>query len=376
MDDWYSREQALGELGVAAQTLYAYVSRGMIARRADPADPRRSQYRSDDIAALTQRRARGRRPAAIAASTIAWGEPVIDTAISTVVHGRLIYRGQDAADLARTATVEDVARLLWQLGEVPSFPVATATADPFVALAALVGDARALPGRSPDRRHADAAAAIAALAGALGAAGEGALHQRLARGWGLGEAAADLVRRALVLLADHELNASTFAARVAASTGAPMAACLLAGLCALSGPRHGRAGAAAAALAQEAAARGAQAAVGRWLADHRVLPGFGHPLYPLGDPRAAALLAVVPLDDPLAELRDAVAEASDAAPNIDFALLAMARALALPEEASFRLFALGRSIGWAAHVMEQAQSSAIIRPRARYSGGTQKGPAE
>ncbi|MEH3102072.1 citrate synthase [Sphingomonas adhaesiva] len=368
MDDWYSREQALRELGVAAQTLYAYVSRGMIARRADPADPRRSQYRSDDIAALTQRRARGRRPAAIAASTIAWGEPVIDTAISTVVHGRLIYRGQDATTLAATAPVEDVARLLWQGDAIPALPPGAAAPDPFVALAALVGTARALPGRSHERRCTDAAAAIAALGGALGASGEGPLHRRLARGWGLDPSAADVVRRALVLLADHELNASTFAARVAASTGAPMAACLLAGLSALSGPRHGRAGAATAALAQEADARGAGAAVARWLADHRVLPGFGHPLYPLGDPRAATLLDGIALDPALAALRDAAAEACDAAPNVDFALLAMTRALALPEDSSFCLFALGRSIGWAAHVMEQAMHDAIIRPRARYAG--------
>ncbi|MEH3046438.1 citrate synthase [Sphingomonas adhaesiva] len=368
MDSWYSREQALAELGVAAQTLYAYVSRGLIARRADPADPRRSQYRSDDIAALTQRRARGRRPAAIAASAIAWGEPVIDTAISTVVHGGLIYRGQDAAVLAEHATVEEVARLLWDAPDRPVFPPVEAAPDPFAALAGMVAAARALPGRSRDRLCADAAGAVATLATALGATGEGALHQRLSRGWGLDCGAAEVVRRALVLLADHELNASTFAARVAASTGASMPACLLAGLSALSGPRHGRAGAATAALAQEAVTRGAEAAVARWLADHHALPGFGHPLYPLGDPRATALLAVVTLDDALARLRDAAAEACDAAPNVDLALLAMTRALALPDDASFRLFALGRSIGWAAHVMEQAQTGAIIRPRARYSG--------
>lgn len=376
MSDWYSREQALAELGVAAQTLYAYVSRGLIARRPDPADPRRSQYRRDDIAALTQRRARGRRTAAIAAGAIAWGEPVIDTAISTVVHGRLIFRGQDAAVLAEHATVEQVAHLLWDAPRLPVIPMIDAPPDPFVALAGLVGTARALPGRSHPRLCTDAEQAVATLAAALGATGEGALHERLARGWGLASGASDVIRRALVLLADHELNASTFAARVAASTGAPMAACLLAGLSALSGPRHGGAGAATAALAQESAARGADAAVARWLADHRLLPGFGHPLYPGGDPRAAALLAVITPDAGLARLRDAAAEASEAAPNVDFALLVVTRALALPDDASFRLFALGRSIGWAAHVMEQAQRSAIIRPRARYVGETQKGPAE
>ena len=175
-----------------------------------------------------------------------------------------------------------------------------------------------------------------------------------------------MVRRALVVLADHELNASTFAARVAASTGASIAACLLAGLATLSGPRHGGAADAVAALVDDAARRGPSAA----LADARTrdaLPGFGHPLYPAGDPRAAALLAHAPLDDALAELRDAAAALGER-PNVDFALLALVRAHGLPADAPLRLFALGRSVGWAAHAMEQAATGQLIRPRARYEG--------
>src|SRR5258708_6051556 len=105
MNGWIDRAAALETLGVKPQTLYAYVSRGRIGMRPDPADPRRSLYRADDIAALTSRRARSRRPAAIAASAISWGEPMIETAISTVHHGRLIYRGQDAVTLAEHATL-------------------------------------------------------------------------------------------------------------------------------------------------------------------------------------------------------------------------------------------------------------------------------
>jgi len=93
MSEWLSREEALERLKVRPQTLYAYVSRGRIGMRPDETDPRRSQYRADDIAALATRRARGRSPSAIAESAIAWGEPSIATAISTVLHGRLIYRG-------------------------------------------------------------------------------------------------------------------------------------------------------------------------------------------------------------------------------------------------------------------------------------------
>jgi len=176
------------------------------------------------------------------------------------------------------------------------------------------------------------------------------------------------VRRALVLLADHELNASAFAVRVAASTGASIAASLLAGLGALSGPRHGGAGEATIALIDDAARSGAETAVSRWLARDQPLPGFGHPLYPQGDPRAIALLDGLVVDDLLVDLRSAVEMATGLSPNIDFALATFARTHRLPADTPFRLFALGRAVGWAAHAMEQATTGQLIRPRARYDG--------
>jgi len=367
MQEWVSRDEALVTLGVRPQTLYAYVSRGLIERRADAVDPRRSQYRGDDILALTKRRARGRRTASIAASAMAWGEPVIPTRISTVAHGQLIFRGRRAAELADHATLEEVAALLWEQ-PVAAFPIAHDGGDPFQALAALIAGARSMIGRAPAKLAQEASVAVAAIAGTFGAAGDGPIHERLARGWSLDAAGTDLVRRALVLLADHELNPSTFAARIAASTGAPMTACVMAGLSTLSGPKHGGAGAALAALAAEAKANDVDMAVARWLAAGHGLPGFGHPLYPHGDPRAAALLPLVTLDPALVELRDAVGDATEALPNIDFALLAISVAADLPADAPFRLFATARGVGWAAHAIEQSASGAMIRPRARYQG--------
>lgn len=367
MQEWLSRDEALVTLGVQPQTLYAYVSRGLIERRADAADPRRSEYRGDDILALTKRRARGRRTASIAASAMAWGEPVIPTRISTVAHGQLIFRGRRATELADHATLEEVAALLWEQ-PVAAFPIAHDGGDPFQALAALIAGARSMIGRAPAKLAQEASVAVAEIAGTFGAAGDGPIHERLARGWSLDAAGTDLVRRALVLLADHELNPSTFAARIAASTGAPMAACVMAGLSTLSGPKHGGAGAALAALAAEAKANGVDMAVARWLAAGHGLPGFGHPLYPHGDPRAAALLPLVTLDPALIELRDAVVDATEALPNIDFALLAISVAADLPADAPFRLFATARGVGWAAHAIEQSASGAMIRPRARYQG--------
>jgi citrate synthase len=367
MREWLSREEALATLGVRAQTLYAYVSRGLIERRAEAGDPRRSEYRGDDILALTKRRARGRRTASIAASAMAWGEPVIPTRISTVAHGQLIFRGRRAAGLAESATLEEVAALLWEQ-PAAAFPAAHGENDPFRALAALIAGAKPMIGRAPAKLAQEAAVAVAAIASAFGAAGDGPIHQRLARGWSLDATGTDLIRRVLVLLADHELNPSTFAARVAASTGAPMAACLMAGLSTLSGPKHGGAGAALSALAAEARANGVEVAVARWLAAGHGVPGFGHPLYPHGDPRAAALLPLVTIDPVLAELRDAVADATEALPNIDFALLAISVAAGLPTDAPFRLFATARGVGWAAHAIEQSASGAVIRPRAHYTG--------
>lgn len=366
MTEWIDREAALLMLGVRAQTLYAYVSRGAVARRSDPAAPRRSQYRAADLRALRTRAERSRRPTDIAAGAIAWGEPVIATAISTIVAERLVYRGEDAVAWSATATLEDTAALLWAVADPPLLTAARA-GDPWRALATLA-PGRPTLGRPAARLAGDAAVAAGAVAAGFGAAGEEAVHRRLAQAWQVDAPGSERLRRALVLLADHELNPSTFLVRVAAATGASLAACLLAGLAALSGPRHGGAGGALATLLSESERDGAEAAVGRWLGFAAPLPGFGHPLYPEGDPRAAAILADGAPDTALARLAAAVMDLTGALPNIDFAALALTRSLSLPADAPFRLFAIARSVGWAAHAIEQATDGGWIRPRARYVG--------
>ena len=121
MSDWIGRSEALDRLGVRPQTLYAYVSRGLIGAQADPDDPRRSLYMSADIERLAARRRRGRKAGAIAASAIAWGEPSLPTSISTIDRGRLIYRGVDAVTLSASASLEGAAPLLWALPSPPGF---------------------------------------------------------------------------------------------------------------------------------------------------------------------------------------------------------------------------------------------------------------
>ena len=119
---------------------------------------------------------------------------------------------------------------------------------------------------------------------------------------------------------------------------------------------------------------GADAAIERWLATGHGLPGFGHPLYPYGDPRGRALLEHIRPDAELATLRDAVMGMLGLQPNIDFALLAIARRYSLPPRSSFGLFAIARTVGWVAHALEQAATGTIIRPRARYQGRSQTAP--
>jgi citrate synthase len=375
---WLTRDQALKALRVRPQTLYAYVSRGRIGMQPDPDDPRRSLYEADDIAALTRRRARGKRPEAIAASTIAWGEPIITTTISTISRGRLFYRGRDVAEVARKSTLEQAAHLLWDTASSLQFPAArakspsrgSARARAFSALAAAAAAGSPSFGRSPNVLHEEAATLVGTLAFALGAElpGNAPVHVGLAAAWKQGTAATDLIRRSLVLLADQELNSSSFAARVTASTGAGLGACVLSGLATLSGPLHGDATIAIRSLMDQAMRHKANDVVGRHLASGVTIPGFGHPLYPDGDPRASALLAAFDPPKPFRQMAAKVQSETGLRPNLDFALVALADRFALPEEAPFSLFALGRSVGWLAHAIEQTTVGRLIRPRARYAG--------
>jgi citrate synthase len=375
--DWIDASEALRRLGVRPQTLYAYVSRGRVRAEPDPAEPRRSRYRTSDIVALARRKSRGRKAAAVAAEAIAWGEPVLASAITTVADGRLYYRGRDAVLLAETETFEGVARLLRGGGGSPAPRIlrrsppqgATMNSRLFAALAERAAIDPPAPRWDAGALADEAASLLDVVADAVcGAVDGGPIHERLGRAFGCGTRGIDLVRRALVLLADHELNASTFAARVAASTGAALSASLLAGLSTLTGPLHGGMAARLSRLAAEAALRGPGEAVAARLAHWTSTPGFGHPLYPDGDPRARALLRLFRAPAGLAALRDAVAAATGERDNVDFALVALTEELGLPPDAPFVIFAVARCAGWLAHALEQMESGTLIRPRARYTG--------
>lgn len=207
---------------------------------------------------------------------------------------------------------------------------------------------------------------------------EGApIARRLQRQWvPHTPSAARLIDAALILCADHELNVSAFAARCVASAGATPYDVVLAGLSALQGVKHGGQTERAERLLREVGVpQQAYSTVAGRLRCGEDIPGFGQKLYPEGDPRGAALLAWLLTSAPAAPgaaLAQATAEAAAALtgerPTIDFALAALAATLGMPSGAALAIFALGRTIGWIAHAIEEYGRDSLIRPRARYVG--------
>lgn len=359
--DWIDAASACAALGVKPATLYAYVSRGRVRARSDPRDARRSLYARQDVEALARQSRRPRARDDIAAQAIRWGDPVLETSISDVREGQLWLRGRRAADCAQAMTLEEMAAWLCQ-GAVPICPTVE---GPYLGSTPFGRALRWLSGQLEEAPT--EATLLAGVANAcLGEGLSGPIHRRLARAWHLGPPSEPLLRQALVLLSDHELNPSTFAVRVAASTGASLQAALLAGMATLSGPRHGGAGAMAHAALDAAAAGELEAFLARPGSGAPYGFGFGHPLYPDGDPRAAHLLAQLPRGAAERAAVDALGDRLGLAPNIDMALAALTRHLGAPRDAVAVIFTVGRLAGWMAHAKEQAQRGEIIRPRARY----------
>jgi citrate synthase len=376
MASWIPMVEVCSRLGVRPQTVYAYVSRGKLEVMPDPADTRRSLYRTEDVAALARRKQAGRKHETVANNTLFGSEPSIPTAVSAFFRQRLYYRGEDAVGLAASATLEGAAQLLWNAGQAVDFscPAPMRSGKPgrvaaFTALAALAATAHSTHGRSIRVLHNEGQGLVGQLAYAFGAPqGPQPLHQRFAQGWKQSDRVADLLRTAMVLLVDHELTSSAFAARIAASTGASLPACLLAGLTTLSGPLHGDASRRVQALFSDVERLGEDQVIAHYLSTGLPLAGFGHHLYPDGDPRAAVLLGLFEPAEPIARFIQKVTNLTGLHPNIDVALAALVTHHRLPADAAFGLFATARSVGLLAHSLEQLSVAQVIRPRGRYVG--------
>ena len=393
-----SARQAAEELGVSLPTLYAYVSRGMVRSEAAEGKRRNRRYRAEDVRRLRERKERRRHPEGVVERVLHWGTPVMESGITLIDGGRLYYRGREVADLAARSTVEEVAALIWTADEAKAptlFPLEPLVhsqriedVSPFVTglppvevFQVLLSLSAAEDPAAYDLRPAAVARTGARILRLMTnvAAGETAtrIAEALQRGWSPGDpGVAALLGSALVYCADHELPVSTFAARCVASSEATPYAVVLAGLAALGGVKHGGEVELVEAFLREVEAAGdARAAISGRLRRGERVPGFGHSLYPDGDPRAAGLLSLTAEaypESPAVSLSEAVAgealQLMGERPTLDLALVTIARTLGLPPGGATALFALGRTIGWIGHAIEQYEGGSLIRPRARYVG--------
>ncbi|WP_353647867.1 citrate synthase [Nakamurella sp. A5-74] len=389
LPDHLSTAQVAKLLGIKRETVYAYVSRGLLPRVTIPGR-RGSWFRSDQVEAL-QRNASRPVHSGLAER--------IRTRITLLTDDAQYYRGLDVRELADTRSFPEVCALLWESGAV-HIPVVAEnsqpSADPMmrpidVIRAALGLDAARQTVRGDLSRdgvvrtageHIGAAVAALPLLGRPLGRRKHQLDPVTAGLWPrLTRQRADphrlaVLRAALVLLADHELAASTTAARVAASVRTDISGVMLAALGAMDSPLHGGAPATARRLLQEAV-RDPDAVISTHLAENRRPAGFGHLVYREQDPRAEHLLAgirVLPGID--AHLRSVSTRLVDEwrtrrgwFPNTDFALALFAEATQQRDGAGEAVFTIARLAGWTAHALEEYQEEPMrFRLHAVYVG--------
>lgn len=391
-DDQLSTAQVARRLGVKPQTVYAYVSRGLLRSTRQPGG-RGSWFDPAEVARLASR------------GTPRAGTGVeIRTQLTVVADGRLYYRGADATALARSRSFESVAAWLWSGADtadvsftapaegvrrgrkaLAALPATARLADRLRTIVAVAAAADPLRFHTqPEAVAATGGAVLAAMVDTLPLLGQppGPEDRLAARLWPrlTGRPAApadiDVLNAALVLLADHDLAASTVAARVAASTRAHPYAVVAAGLAALDGPLHGVAVTQAYRLIADALQAGDPLGVyaERLRTDGRVA-GFMehvHHLYPRGDVRGTALLELLGQRPVPAAVRAAVdglvaaaGERSARRPTVDFALAVLGHAYGMAADAGEAAFAIARTAGWIAHAIEEYQEPGL---RFRLSG--------
>ncbi|MCG6875472.1 MAG: citrate synthase [Betaproteobacteria bacterium] len=408
--DYLSRSEALRILRVKPQTLYCYVSRGFIRRVPQPVG-RSSYYLREDVEKMRMRSTARAGHGPAAASAMRWGAPAIVTSVTEITDSGPRYRERLAVDLARANhAFENVAEYLWTGtlldeplawraepgADVPhSLLVAQARIGPGMPilqrLAATVLAMGALEGNLGDRLRSggtpvtSARRLIRAMTGTFGCLGPLGTHVPIEDGEpivgglarALGVAADNSRLRALnamlVLIADHELNPATFAARVAASGGADLHACISAALNVHTGRLIG--GVPESVERLFAPGAGAKVVVGtarKSIGAAERLPGFNHPLYPRGDPRAEMMIELArgfgrtqPARGML-EAMDRLKLELAQSPSIEAGLVTLCRAIGAPAGTASGLFAFGRVAGWVAHILEQRLQGFMIRPRAKF----------
>jgi citrate synthase len=391
-----SAADAARQLGVKVETVYAYVSRGLLTRREHAAA---SGFDPGEVARLCARARRGQAPKPTLLLVASQLTEIMDQAI--------YYRGRDVTQLALELPFERVAEWLWGAPAAesrsfvaPKAAVALARAvqngmpdgalplERLRVIAAVLGSADAL--RYETSQAAAVATARALIAGMIDALPRVTLQPIAAneaaplsgRLWSRltqlrpNPARLRALDAAMGLCADHALSPSTLAVRIAASQRADPYSLIQTGLGALGGALHGAASLSAEELLQEVE-RGADPAsvIGARLRRGERIAGFGHGLHPSGDPRASTLLALLPEAfahnralDAAQRVREVMSSRGLPAPNIDFALAALARTAQMQHGASEAIMAVCRSAGWIAHALEEYASPTAFPWRTLYIG--------
>lgn len=378
--------EAAARLGVKRETIYAYVSRGILARHM-AMDGRTSLFDPAEVEALRQ----GRR-----AKTDGELHTQIATQITLVTDTSLTIRGHDLIALvANGSAFAEVVDLLWQAPATESWPALAASRAKPVSVSGTIDDLRitvARRSKADPMRHdlsdgsvrSAGRSLIASMVTGLPPRQDPSADRSLAAElWTrLSDrtAASTEIRAldgALALLVDHGLAASTFAARIAASVRADPYSVVSAGLGALGGVAHGAASSLVHDMFADTEQLGdAALAVGDTRRRVGHLPGFGHSVYTLQDPRFGALMGLVidayGSDQRLQHayrVRDVVGSRTDAIANIDLAVGALTWLAGMQADAGEVIFAVARTAGWLAHAMEEYREDALrFRPKARYVG--------
>ena len=385
-------QEAADALNVSLSTIYSYVSRGLI--RSEPVNDgsRQKRYHAEDITTLIKRKEANHNPEVISADALRYGNPVLDSAISLIEGDELYYRAHNIAQLVAEQSIEAVASLIWTGGfgdqdwifssdnylDLDAPRIATgdyAHLQTTLALAA-EQDIAAYDCR-PHMVAKSGGRILRVLVNALSAGHDSSIADALSRAWGYDDpAVTQLLNTALIICADHELNASSFTARITASTGATPYMVTMAGFASLTGVKHGAATRRVTALLNEIdAAPNVHHAISSRLQRGEKIYGLGHPIYQTHDPRFGVLwksmMHAFPNHPDLhhaQQIIDISQQLTGEFPNIDFSLAILCRLLTLKPDSPLVIFAIGRTVGWIGHAIEQYESDQLIRPRARYVG--------
>ncbi|TGL61003.1 citrate synthase family protein [Leptospira sarikeiensis] len=398
-----SADEAASALGVEVQTIYAYVSRGLLHSESGGRKDRSKRYRKEDIEQLLLRREERSQPGKTARAALSLGQPVLESSITLLGEDTLFYRGKDVLKLSENQKFEDVASLLWDCEE--SYPFDTTwpklseecigilnrlEGRPILDISRILlpfieyEDAKAF--RKDHKTYKKTSSSILrylCLFSSGKTSSEGSISETLLSSWNKKKESSNygsklrLLEASLILSADHELNVSSFTARCVASSEASLYQVVLAGLAALSGPKHGQLTERASTLLSQSTGnlKKDKLLLEEKLRNGENIPGFGHPLYKKGDPRGKKLIEMVKRfypNDPNVQIYlqflKQVEELIEDYPTIDAGLALVSKVLQLPKGAGIGIFGIGRTAGWLAHAMEQYESGNLIRPRAKYIG--------